>query len=617
MKHTARVALAAALALPACARKGDTSTPLPPPAASHADAPDGGDVGITGRLLAHDGSALRRAEVSIGRAGFLEPTARHALDADGRFRVSLPAGVYDISIAAVDHRAVSRRVLVTDELRVEGRMGTYARTDPGPALTIRAEYLDGEGKVVGPGPSAASRVSKDVYRLALPERPPHATRLRYQLVAPTGRTSNGPLADDYESDGGGDFWSLVDVSAKDALELDLGALPPAGQPPQLLWSGEGANATAVVDVQERWYEAIREVLDRAPREDGMPSMTEGLLAEMTALAAKAREEVDAVTDPTLHALLRVTHLSVFTLFLRTAEDAKAVEAEIGWLVDHVSPTDPHLGLLVNLDNVMHVAHAGGSDAFIARTHAWLEQQAREHPEPGVAIGALGLLVQVALRRGDHARVKQLYALVLDARFEGAVDRMLIEQRYDPNRVLQPGKPFPAFDFAGLRDSEPRVTSTERAGTLYLLEFWATWCGPCVAEMPKLHAAYAAINGAKPAKGRGDAGLRRLRGAKHPKVEFVFLSLDATPAEVEAFRRERWSMPWIHGFVGLSSEQEVKQRYGFSAVPTMVLVDESGTILEVDGGLRVDLLGTLERVVAERSATRPSRPSSPSARGDGG
>jgi hypothetical protein len=72
-----------------------------------------------------------------------------------------------------------------------------------------------------------------------------------------------------------------------------------------------------------------------------------------------------------------------------------------------------------------------------------------------------------------------------------------------------------------------------------------------------------------------------------------------PASVEALHDGRVE---IHAFVGRSGEPEAMQRYGFSGVPTAVLVDETGTILEVGNPLRHDaLVPTLERVLAERSA----------------
>ncbi|MCX4247831.1 TlpA family protein disulfide reductase [Paraliomyxa miuraensis] len=618
-----------ALLLAGCASA--TNEPTEPPAKVHEPgegvALDDGRIEVAGKLLAHDGTPLRRAELTVRRDGAREPLASVVLGDDGVFRVSIPTGVYSISVAAVDHRMIMRRTVVTHDLRVEGRLGTYARTDPGESLKIRSEYLDGEGKVVGPGPTAAARVADGIHRLELTSKPEGAKRLRYQLASPSGRTYNGPLADDYENDGGGDYWSIVDVSSKEALELDLSALPPAGVSPELRWTGESTATAAVLSFQDRCFESIEGIRNRMPRTDGkLAQMTDELRAETEALAAKARTEIDATTDSSIQALLRAAHLSCFGPLLRRPEDGASLREEVAWVLDHVPPTDPHPQLILNFDNMMYVARREADEAFLAKSDAWLERRAREHSEPSAAIEALSVLLYAADERKDQARVKELHALAMNERFAGTFQQLFIEKEFDPNRVLQRGRPFPAFDFAGLRPTDPHVTSTARSGRLYLVEFWATWCGPCVAEMPNLHGAYAAINGARPGKiaGRGtrkhegkkktearaeadeDAGLRALRPVEHPKVEFVFVSLDANPSDVEAFRTEHWSMPWTHGFVGHSGEKAAMERFGFFGVPTTILVDEKGTIVEYGNALRGEnLLPVLERTLAERHGS-PAR-----------
>ena len=392
----------------------------------------------------------------------------------------------------------------------------------------------------------------------------------------------------------------------DALHVEgrLGARSAANQEAQVQWTGERAPTATMVGFSMRWRDALFELQGRFPRKDGkILEESDELHAETSAMAAKAREQAEAEPDPTTRALLRIACLAIFDSQRLGPEEAARRREEVAWLVEHVPPTEPHLALLAgHLDDAVFLARQDADAAYLAKLDAWLEQRAREHADPSSALLALNLLLYDADLRGDVARVEELYALVLDERFEGATFQRILQNDHDPNRILQRGKPFPAFDFAPLHEGEPRITSTDRTGRLYLLEFWATWCGPCVKQMPDLHAAYAAINGAKPGKGRGEAALRRLRPVDRPKLEFVFISLDEDPSEVDEFRKQHWSMPWTHAWVGRDGMAEVQERYGFSGSSMIVLVDESGTILEAEKSLRGDqLLPTLERVLAERSA----------------
>jgi thiol-disulfide isomerase/thioredoxin len=204
----------------------------------------------------------------------------------------------------------------------------------------------------------------------------------------------------------------------------------------------------------------------------------------------------------------------------------------------------------------------------------------------------------AAERAEEARVSELYELASARRLSRTYPGRMLARMYDPARVMQRGKPLPDFDFAALGEPKRRITKGDRLGKLYLVEFWATWCGPCVAEMPKLHETYAAINGARHGKGKGDKALRKLRAVDEPRVEFLFVSLDGAADDVVRFRGSYWSMPWTHAFVGGGLDAVLLEKFGFSGVPTAILVDERGNILEYGSSLRNEkLLPTLERALA--------------------
>lgn len=561
--------------------------PPGPPAVGLKD--EASDPTISVHVTAFDGSPLRAAEITITRVGFEKPLIRTSLDPTGSTELSLPRGAYRLSIAAVDHAQVGRELIVSDDVHVEGQLGTYAR-ELGPTIPMVGEWLDADGEVLGRGPTEAQRSDESLYRIDVSNRPENASELRYQLRATgSSRTHNGPLADRYESDGGGDYWSIVRV-ADAALELDFRELAPPSQPPELDWVGDPPGAAVVRDARRRWIAESDRVYRDQPRRDAhVIDLTDAGAARLAELATAAATEVESESDPTTRALLRAARVALFFGTLREARPHQ-LHDEVAKVLEDLPPDDLRLALVSGFDRVLYAVGIDDPSAQLAADmDTWLQRRVEHNPAPGVALDGLQILMALVEDAGDSARVDELYPVVLDPRFEGAYARSTLEKTYDPDRVLKVGEQFPSFDFRGLGEDAPRVRSDSRRGRVYLLEFWASWCGPCVAAMPELHDTYAEINGAKRGRGNEDAALRRLRGVDDPRVEFVFVSLDHAPAEVDRFRSEHWSMPWTHAFVELDTESAVKEQFGVSGVPTAVLVGEDGTILALGAALRGDAL----------------------------
>ncbi len=90
----------------------------------------------------------------------------------------------------------------------------------------------------------------------------------------------------------------------------------------------------------------------------------------------------------------------------------------------------------------------------------------------------------------------------------------------------------------------------------LLDFWATWCAPCVAEMPTLEAVHKAFAG-------------------DPRLAMVSLSLDETPSDAATFVKSR-KLKWHQACVG--PESPIVADYGASAIPATFLIGPDGKIL---------------------------------------
>ncbi|MDE0224789.1 MAG: TlpA disulfide reductase family protein [Gammaproteobacteria bacterium] len=116
-----------------------------------------------------------------------------------------------------------------------------------------------------------------------------------------------------------------------------------------------------------------------------------------------------------------------------------------------------------------------------------------------------------------------------------------------------------------------------AGKVILMDFWATWCGPCVGSLPDL---------------------RELAGA-YPKEAFEILaiSVDDEAETVTEFMRDE-PMPWAQWHVGENSE--LARLWQIYAFPTYVVVDETGRIMGRSSDLEASRVLIEQALGAEHS-----------------
>ncbi len=131
----------------------------------------------------------------------------------------------------------------------------------------------------------------------------------------------------------------------------------------------------------------------------------------------------------------------------------------------------------------------------------------------------------------------------------------------PNLIAD-GEILPDADFTGLDGVRHSLRGLR--GKIVLLNFWATWCGPCRGEMPSMQRLFAELSG---------------------KKDFAMLAVSEEKADkVKAF----WAQQQYRFPVALAEAKQPSARFGASSIPTTYILNRDGRVLLCQvGGIEWD------------------------------
>ena len=104
-----------------------------------------------------------------------------------------------------------------------------------------------------------------------------------------------------------------------------------------------------------------------------------------------------------------------------------------------------------------------------------------------------------------------------------------------------------------------ISLSAYAGKVVVLSFWASWCGPCLKELPILE------------------NIQKAAGKE--RLQVVAINIE----ERQAFRKMARKMQSLQMLVASDANMTTQRAYGVKAIPFMLIIDKTGNILRIHQG----------------------------------
>ena len=522
---------------------------------------------ISGKLLGFDKKPMLMAHAHLLKTSSPKPLVQILAKSDGSFEIKTKeTGLLIVEFTGVHHMALDVPLLVEKPTKIElsVNLATYTYSDEMKDVKIMTDVTNFAYDKAQP----MQKQSDGTFAIELQTTKDKVT---YQVLGAekTGHSINGTQSEAFEYDDGGDYRSIVSTNeGKVKIVFDPSKAVRSMAEAEVKFSDPSAAVAKLAGIQMeigRRAAVISAAMDAYIKAGhSWKNFTYDWSADQSSIVSRLKTE----KDPLIHQALLMDYVDTKSKFAANADPAMGAR-----MLKEVPP-DSKLWMIPTLPFMKAAWDLCGDDnAFKEYLTKFLEK----NPDMSLKSNMLMSNLMNAKMTSDEKALKLYYDVAVKYFGDSPIGKS-VRERFSPVINIAVGKAVPAFRVRSLEDSTKFFTNKTFNGKVYLIDFWATWCGPCVGEMENLHKAYEKF--------------------KSKNFQILSLSLDQKPGDVTKFRGDKWKMPWLHTFV--TDDKPLKNAFEVIAIPRPLLVDVNGTIVAMEMDLRGEQLEeTLAKFLGEQ------------------
>lgn len=522
---------------------------------------------ITGTVLGYDGNPVQLAKVLLTKKGVDNSRIFTDVDKDGKFSISsTEKGPFTLNVIGLDHTTETVQLIsddfINEKIDIRLELKKYIKS-------IYQPKVVGDFNDFNPAKGVDLKLQPDSTYSAVIES--KEEKFRFLIIVSLVGSSNGtqPIEYEFDSKRGTYLSVLKPVDGKVEIKFDYSKLPVSDTRASLKFEKESQLSKIALaywnnaQISKEYLSGmIGQMLNNKKNEfDILPHLKE------------FEGQYNSESDPLIkkHLALIMAEAANFTtsrvdeIYTRIS-DRLINEIDVTSNLLNANPTS-WIGTVFEPRSV-EIPNEDARRGFVDK---YLELSSISKEEKGKIV--YFLLQGIKASHNEPLR-KKYYGMLIDKFADTESGKKAKE--FSEEIKLGAGSPVPKFSVVSLENPKVIYTNESFKGKKYLIDFWATWCGPCKAEMPAIHKAYEKF--------------------KDKGFEILSISFDQKAEDINKYRKGEWKMPWLHAFVDGEIKAKLQKDFDAMAIPKPFLVDgDSGKILALTTDLRGENLEkTLEK-----------------------